>query len=100
MGCCRTVLNVLVEKVQETCNLGMLDGDQVIYIGWFERNWPLRMRLDVGSRVPPHCTAIGKLLLAYMSARERDRLLDMLALCNQPRTKNSPSPTPIARMED
>ena len=36
----------------------------MLYIDRVEAQWPLRLSLDVGSHVPLHCTASGKLLLA------------------------------------
>ena len=35
----------------------------------------LRLQLQPGSRMPAHCSALGKLLLAFLPARARDRLL-------------------------
>ncbi len=69
------VLEALVADVGETCNLGVLDGHEVIYVDRVECDWPLRMQLQAGSRVPVHCTSIGKLLLAYLGRAQRRRLL-------------------------
>ena len=40
-----------------------------------EARWPLRLHLEPGSRVPLHCTASGKLLLACMAEARRATLL-------------------------
>lgn len=69
------ILERLVADVGETCNVGMLDGGQVFYIDRVECDWPLRVQLRPGSRVPAHCTAIGKLLLAFSESRARQRIL-------------------------
>ncbi len=69
------VLEALVADVGETCNLGVLDGHEVVYVDRVECDWPLRMQLKAGSRVPVHCTSIGKLLLAYLGRAQRRRLL-------------------------
>ena len=74
-GPARAILEELVTEIGESCNLGMLDGHQVIYVERVECNWPLRVQLEAGSRVPLHCTAIGKLLLAHMAKDIRRRLL-------------------------
>jgi DNA-binding IclR family transcriptional regulator len=58
------ILARVVEGIGETCNFTMLDGGEVIYLDRVEAAWPLRMNLSSGSRVPLHCTASGKLLLA------------------------------------
>lgn len=74
------ILENVVSLVGETCNTGMLDGTEVVYIDRVECNWPLRAPLRPGSRVPSYCTAIGKLLLAHLPARRRERLLAAMPL--------------------
>lgn len=74
------VLDTLVQEVGETCNFTTLDGAEVVYLDRVEARWPLRLTLDVGSHVPLHCTASGKLFLAHMAPARRDALLDQLAL--------------------
>lgn len=74
------VLAELVEKIGETCNFTTVDGTQVIYLDRVEARWPLRLTLDVGSHVPMHCTASGKLFLAGMPRPQRDALIERLPL--------------------
>lgn len=74
-GPTRAVLKALVDEIGETCNIGVLDGREVIYIERVECDWPLRLQLKAGSRVPVHCTSIGKLLLAYQSRPVRQRTI-------------------------
>jgi len=74
------VLQGLVDDVAETCNVGMLDGHEVIYIDRVECDWPLRVQLKAGSRVPVYCTAIGKLLLANQDAEARQHILSVSKL--------------------
>jgi len=62
----RALLKELGRKFNETVNIGILDQGEVIYIDRVECDWPLRVQLNPGSRVKAHCTAIGKLLLAYL----------------------------------
>ena len=71
----RGVLTELAAEFGETCNVGILDQDEVVYIERVEGDSPLRLQLDVGSRVPAHCTAIGKLLVAHQHKNVRTRLL-------------------------
>jgi DNA-binding IclR family transcriptional regulator len=81
------VLSALVDEVGETCNFTTLDGVSVLYLDRVEAAWPLRLSLEVGSRVPLHCTASGKLLLAHLPRARRDALAAQLPLA--PRTRNS-----------
>lgn len=68
----------LVQRLGETCNLTMLDGAQVVYMDRVQAQWPLRLSFQPGSRVPAHASASGKLLLALLPARERQRILERL----------------------
>jgi len=81
------VLAELVREVGETCNFTTLDGTQVLYLDRVEAQWPLRLTLDVGSHVPMHCTASGKLLLAHMAPKDRDAVIAGLTLTSM--TRNS-----------
>jgi len=76
----RAILQGLVDELGETCNLGILDNHEVLYMERVECDWPLRMQLQPGSRVPAHCTGIGKMLLAMLDARARKRLVNVLPL--------------------
>jgi IclR family acetate operon transcriptional repressor len=60
-------LKRLVDELGETANLAMLDGDQVAYVAQAPGRHSMRMFTEVGRRVQPHCTAVGKALLASSS---------------------------------
>src|SRR5262249_24856935 len=71
----------LVRTVGETCNIGTIDGSEIVYLDRVEtETWPLRLQFSVGSRVPLHCTATGKLFLAYLPPRQRRTLIGALGL--------------------
>jgi IclR family acetate operon transcriptional repressor len=57
----------LAHELGESVNLAMLDGDQVVYIGQVmaSRN-SMRMFTEVGRRVLPHSTGVGKAIMAGM----------------------------------
>lgn len=74
------ILRSLSEEIGETCNCTMLDGDHTVYFDRVEANWPFRIQLPVGSHLPLHCTASGKLFLAHMPARQRNRLINAAPL--------------------
>ena len=74
------ILKKLADAVGEACNLVLLDGDQLVYVDRVDTAWPLRLRFEVGSHVPLHCTASGKLLLALQPRRLRDRLISSIEL--------------------
>ena len=65
-GARHAVLEALARKTGESCNLGVMSAGNVVYIDRVESHWPLGLRFETGSRVPLHCTAIGKLLLSRL----------------------------------
>lgn len=74
------ILSALVDAIGETCNFTTLSGHEVLYLDRVESRWPLRLHFDIGSRVPAHCTASGKLMLAAMKGPERKRVIDAIGL--------------------
>lgn len=62
----RAVLQDLVDDIQETCNIGVLDRLELVYLERIECEWHLRVHLKAGSRVPAHATAGGKMLLSSL----------------------------------
>lgn len=93
----QALLQRISEKLGETVNLGVLSGREVIYLERVEASWPLRMDFKPGSRVPAHCTAIGKLLLAFVPRRRREELLASAPLLAS--TPNSITDVPALRRE-
>ena len=94
-GPVHAILEGLVARIDETCNIGVLDRTRVIYLDRVECDWPLRLQLRPNSRLPVHCTANGKLLLAMLEDRARRRLIPNLNL--QRYTENTI--TDAARLE-
>jgi len=75
------LLRRLAHQVNETCNIGVILNGEIVYLDRVEsEHWPLRLHFTAGSRVPLHCSAIGKLHLALLPARRRQRLLQSLEL--------------------
>jgi IclR family transcriptional regulator, acetate operon repressor len=75
------VLQRLMHTLNETCNIGTLLNGEVVYLDRVEADhWPLRLHYTAGSRVPLHCSAIGKLFLALAASPRRRRLLQSMEL--------------------
>lgn len=67
------ILNVMesvVEDCKETCQLGVLDREKVLYIRKVDSPQPIRMISHVGNRLPANATAIGKALLSGLPDEE------------------------------
>jgi IclR family acetate operon transcriptional repressor len=79
-GVRHAVLRQLVADVGESCNLTALSGAEVVYLDRIESAFPLQLNLRPGTRVPIHCSASGKLLLALLPAARRKALLEGLPL--------------------
>jgi DNA-binding IclR family transcriptional regulator len=76
----QAILRQVVDETRETANIATLAGDQVVYLERVECNWPLRTRLEPGSRVPIHCGGSGKLFLSLMPAAQRRKLVRSINL--------------------
>ena len=58
----------LASELKETVNLATLDGGEVVYMSSETAGRLLTSRATVGMRLPAHCTALGKCLLAQLPA--------------------------------
>lgn len=76
----QAILQELSRSVGETCNLGVMDGNAVVYIERVEAKWPFGLKFEPGSRVPLHCTSMGKLFLSEMPSAKRRELLGVSTL--------------------
>jgi IclR family acetate operon transcriptional repressor len=71
----------LAEATGETANMALLDGDEVVYVAQMPSRHSMRIFTEVGRRVPPHATGVGKALLAGLPA---DRARSLLARTGMP----------------
>jgi len=62
----RPHLMALTASVQETVNVAILQGDEVVYLLSESGDRLLTSQASVGMRLPAHCTALGKCLLAQL----------------------------------
>ena len=81
------ILRSVAEQVGETCNLATPDREGMIYLDRVETKWPLRIQLPVGTQVPFHCTASGKMYLSTLRQKTLDGFLSAGNL--QPQTERS-----------
>lgn len=79
-GARRAILQEVADETGETVNLSMPDGDKMVYVERVETDWPLRLQFAIGSRVPLHCTAAGKLYLSQLSQHARKSLIRAMPL--------------------
>ncbi len=65
----------LADVTGETVHLGMLIDSEIIYVHKVDSRHMLGMYSRVGRRAPLHCTAIGKVLLAWGDPARLDQIL-------------------------
>lgn len=66
----------LSDATSETVHLGMLIDSEIIYVHKVDSRHMLGMYSRVGRRAPLHCTAIGKVLMAWESPERRRQVLE------------------------
>ncbi len=60
----------LCQELGETVHMGILEGDNAVYVLKEESSYTLRMYSRVGKVIPLYCTAIGKIFLSAMNEDE------------------------------
>ncbi|MDT8327109.1 MAG: IclR family transcriptional regulator [Roseovarius sp.] len=71
----QAILQKLSREIGETCNIALPDRDAMLYVERVETEWPLRIQLQVGTRVPFYCTASGKMYLSSLVPAHLKRYL-------------------------
>lgn len=70
------VLEQLCIQTQESCTLAVFDDKETVFILRIPSSKIMSLRLGMGSRIPAHATAPGKVLLAYSSSEVLNRYLE------------------------
>ena len=71
----KPILEKLVQECNETSYVAIFKEGFVVYLDVVETDLTVRVVSRVGSRLPVHCTASGKVHLAHMSEEEIDSIL-------------------------
>ena len=81
------VLESVARQTGETCNLARPDGNAMVYWDRVETEWPLKVQMPIGTRVPLYCSASGKMYLSSLPRDRRRQFIEKLDL--EARTPNS-----------
>jgi len=73
-------LRELNQQTRETIHLTVRHGLSAVYVEKLDSPEPLRIHSRIGAAVPLYCTAVGKVMLAYLPEDEQDRILPDLGL--------------------
>jgi len=63
------VMEGLTQELKESCSAAVLDGDDIVYVLRVPAHQIMSINLGVGSRLPAHCTSMGRVLLADLIDR-------------------------------
>lgn len=81
----------LVRESGCTVHVGVLSGDEVVYLVRRDSEKPYRMPSRVGKAIWLHCSAMGKAIYAEMPAEQRAAILGRTGLpCRTPNTIDTP----------
>ncbi|WP_293576697.1 IclR family transcriptional regulator [Phaeobacter sp.] len=69
------IMKAAAEEIGETINLATPDREGMTYLDRVETKWPLRIQLPIGTQVPFHCTASGKMYLSSLRAAPLNAVL-------------------------
>ena len=73
-------LQELNQQTRETIHLTVRHGLFAVYVEKLDSPEQLRIHSRIGASVPLYCTAVGKVMLAYMAPEEREKVLRQLEL--------------------
>jgi len=68
----------LRDETQETVNLSLLSGTEIIFIERIMSDYLVNANINIGDRLPVYCASMGKVILAFMSERHADEIISKL----------------------
>jgi IclR family pca regulon transcriptional regulator len=74
----RYYLETLFREIQETVNLSVLEGSEIIYLIRIRKRKYLPFDIQIGTKLPVYCTAMGKVLMAMGPAEKIKPILRTL----------------------
>ena len=80
-------LDHLSEQIGQSCSVSILDETEIVYVARAAQRRVMSIGLMPGSRLPAHCTSMGRVLLGALTPAEARHLVDHSDLA--PRTKYS-----------
>jgi DNA-binding IclR family transcriptional regulator len=73
-------MQTLSDQVEEVVGLGALTGNQIILVEIIHTRQLLNINMNIGAIIPPHATATGKAILAFLSDAKMKDLLPLQKL--------------------
>jgi len=72
------VMQKLREETEETVNLSLLSGTEIIFIERVMSDYIVNSNINVGDRLPVYCASMGKVILAFMSEERAAAIISQL----------------------
>ena len=69
------ILDLLRAEVRASVHLALLEDKSLVYVALSRVHTPTAVNVHVGSRMPAYASSIGRILLAYQSDENLDRIL-------------------------
>jgi len=69
-------LEKLADKLGETINLAILDNNEVLLLDKYKPDYGFQIGAQIGTRLKPHCIAVGKVLISHLEEEELDLLIE------------------------
>jgi DNA-binding IclR family transcriptional regulator len=70
----------LSQKFNESISLAILDRDEIVHLYSLSSDNTLKLDLKIGSNQPAYCTALGRVLIAYLPEEEIDNYFKRIKL--------------------
>ena len=86
-------LDKLSERIGQSCSVSILDGNEIVYIARAAQRRIMSIGLMPGSRLPVHCTSMGRVLLSSLPEEKARSLIESCELV--PRTPFSLTDTEL-----
>lgn len=69
------VMQQIVQAINETVQLAILDSSENVYLAKVDSSHPLRLQSEVGRRLPAYATGLGKVLLSNLAETDLETRL-------------------------
>lgn len=72
------VMQNLRNETEETVNLSLLSGTEIIFIERLMSDYLVNANINVGDRLPVYCASMGKVILAFLSEEHAAEIISQL----------------------
>lgn len=70
----KSEMEYVVKKTDEICQMGILEGGDVLYVAKVDSTNPIRILSSVGKKLPAYCTALGRAMLFNLEVEDLRKL--------------------------